>query len=64
MLFFVLGAIAGVALGMIVIGFLAVDAYDRGYEDAMRRRKVWQAELVARRAARAEPLAPTARRAS
>jgi predicted membrane chloride channel (bestrophin family) len=48
---FAVGLIVGLALGMIVIGFLAVAAYQRGFEDASGKRRVWRAELVARRAA-------------
>ena len=45
---FAIGLMAGVAIGMIVIGFLAIGAYERGYTDALERRKAWQTELVAR----------------
>jgi hypothetical protein len=63
MLFFVAGFVAGVAVGMIVIGFVAVGAWEHGFEEAFRRRKAWRAELVARRTALAEPRLPL-RRAS
>lgn len=53
----------GLALGLIIIGFLAVAAYQRGYEDAFGRRKQWRAELVARQAAVRMP-AVAARKAS
>lgn len=63
MFVFVLGLMVGLALGLIVIGFLAIAAYQRGYEDAFGRRKQWRAELVARQAAvRMPPVA--ARKAS
>ncbi|HEY6960155.1 MAG TPA: hypothetical protein VI814_15140 [Candidatus Limnocylindria bacterium] len=48
---FVVGLLMGVALGVIVVGFLAVGAYDRGFNEALLRRKAWRAELVARQAA-------------
>ncbi len=55
---FAAGLIVGLALGLIVIGFLAVAAYQRGYEEAIGKRKTWRAELVARRTAvRAMPAA-------
>lgn len=43
-----LGILIGVVLGTIVVGFLAVNAYDRGYEEALERRGKWRAELGAR----------------
>lgn len=63
MFVFVLGLMVGLALGLIVIGFLAIAAYKRGYEDAFGRRKQWRAELVARQAAVRMP-AVAARKAS
>ena len=45
---FVIGVLVGVVLGTIVIGFLAVSSYDRGYEDALERRGERVAELRAR----------------
>jgi predicted membrane chloride channel (bestrophin family) len=48
---FAAGLIVGLALGLIVIGFLAIAAYERGYDEAIGKRKQWRAELVARRAA-------------
>lgn len=57
MLDFGLGLMLGLALGMIIVGFLAVAAYQRGYEDAFGRRKHWRAELVARQAAVRQPAA-------
>lgn len=63
MFVFVLGLMVGLALGLIVIGFLAIAAYQRGYEDAFGRRRQWRAELVARQAAVRMP-AVAARKAS
>jgi hypothetical protein len=55
---FAAGFIVGLALGLIVIGFLAIAAYQKGYEEAVGKRRIWRAELVARRAAaRAVPAA-------
>ena len=48
---FVVGLVIGIAFGLIVVGFLAVGAYDRGYNEALHRKKAWRAELVARQAA-------------
>lgn len=48
---FVVGVLLGVALGLVVVGFLAVGAYDRGFNEALLRRKAWRAELVARQSA-------------
>lgn len=45
---FVVGLVVGTALGMLVIAFLAMNAYDRGYEEADMRRRYWRAELTAR----------------
>jgi len=61
MLIFALGIMAGVALGVLVVGFLAVGAYNKGFAEAMERRKAWRTELVARkdvgiRAMRAQPV--------
>ncbi|HEX9268352.1 MAG TPA: hypothetical protein VF998_00790 [Candidatus Limnocylindria bacterium] len=50
MLLFAFGLIVGVALGMVVIGFMAIRAYDRGYDDALERRQAWRTELLARQA--------------
>lgn len=47
----VLELIIGVALGTIVMGFLAIAAYERGFGDATYRRTEWRAELSARRRA-------------
>jgi hypothetical protein len=48
---FVVGLIIGVAFGVIIVGFLAVGAYDRGFDEALHRKKAWRAELVLRQAA-------------
>lgn len=48
---FVIGIMIGVAFGVTVIGFLAVGAYDRGFNEAIHRKKAWRTELVARQAA-------------
>jgi hypothetical protein len=63
MFVFVLGLMVGLALGLIVIGFLAIAAYQRGYDDAFGRRKQWRTELVARQAAVRMPVV-AARKAS
>ena len=47
---FIVGLMLGVAFGVIVVGFLAVGAYERGFTEALERRKAWRAELVARQA--------------
>ena len=63
MVLFAVGLMAGVAIGMIIVGFLAIGAYDRGFADALERRKAWRTELVARTAVGTKALAAT-RRAS
>jgi hypothetical protein len=50
MLIFALGMMLGTALGIIVIGFLAVRSYTHGYDEALERRKAWRGELLARQA--------------
>jgi len=45
------GIFLGIALAVAMLGFLAVSAYERGYEDADSGRRRWRAELAARRAA-------------
>ena len=35
-------------MAMIIVGCLAIGAYDRGYSEALERRKAWRTELVAR----------------
>jgi hypothetical protein len=47
----VVGIMIGVAFGVTVVGFLAVGAYDRGFNEAIHRKKAWRTELVARQAA-------------
>ena len=51
MLIFALGMMVGTALGIVVVGFLAVRAYDHGYDEALLRRKAWRGELMARQSA-------------
>jgi len=41
----------GVALGMILMGFLAIGTYERGYKEGFVLRRPWRAELGARREA-------------
>ena len=48
---FAVGIVIGIAFGVIIVGFLAVGAYDRGFNEALHRKKAWRAELVARQAA-------------
>ena len=48
---FLVGMILGLAFGVTVVGLLAVGAYDRGFNEALHRRKAWRTELVARQAA-------------
>ena len=50
MALFIVGLLIGVAFGLIIVGFLAVGAYERGFNEALERRKAWRAELVARQA--------------
>jgi hypothetical protein len=50
---FFAGLFLGVALAIVVLGFLAIDAYRRGYEEADAGRRAWRAELAARQTARA-----------
>ena len=47
---FLVGLVIGLAFGVVIVGFLAVGAYDRGFNEALLRRKAWRAELVARQA--------------
>jgi hypothetical protein len=54
---FFAGLFLGVALAMVVLGFLAIDAYRRGYEEAAAERRVWRAELGARRLVARLPVA-------
>jgi len=62
----VAGLAIGLAFGVIAIGFLAVAACERGYDEAIGKRKRWRAELVARRVAAQRTLAAAvpARKAS
>ena len=48
---FVVGMVLGLAFGVSAVGFLAVGAYERGFNEALLRRKAWRTELVARQAA-------------
>jgi hypothetical protein len=48
---FGLWLLAGVAIGMILMAFLAIGTYQRGYEEGFRLRRPWRAELGARRLA-------------
>lgn len=61
---FAVGLILGLALGLVIVGFLAIAAYERGFDEAAGHRKVWRAELVARRAAARATAIPIARKAS
>jgi hypothetical protein len=45
------GLMIGVAFGVLVVGFLAVGSYERGFNEALQSRKAWRTELVARQAA-------------
>ncbi|TME65470.1 MAG: hypothetical protein E6I51_00255 [Chloroflexi bacterium] len=59
MVLFAIGLMAGVAIGMIIVGFLAIGAYDRGFAAALERRKAWKTELVARTVVGTRALAAT-----
>ena len=48
---FIVGMVLGLAFGISAVGFLAVGAYERGFNEALLRRKAWRTELVARQAA-------------
>lgn len=48
---FSLWLLAGVAIGMILMAFLAIGTYQRGYDAGFMLRKPWQTELEARRLA-------------
>ncbi len=50
MVLFLVGLLLGVAFGLIIVGFLALGAYERGFNEALERRKAWRTELVARHA--------------
>jgi hypothetical protein len=58
MVLFALGLIAGVALGVLVVGFLAIGEFNRGYDEALFRRKDWRAELMARQTVAARAFRP------
>lgn len=45
---FVLGTLVGFAFGLVIVGLLAVSAYERGFQDALQRRGHRIAELRAR----------------
>ena len=45
---FLAGLVFGTAFGMVVVGFLAVGSYQRGFSRALECRKEWRGELVAR----------------
>jgi hypothetical protein len=47
--------LAGVALGMILMAFLAIGTYQRGYDEGYFLRRPWRAELGARRRALTDP---------
>jgi TRAP-type C4-dicarboxylate transport system permease large subunit len=61
---FAAGIVVGLALGLVIVGFLAIAAYQRGYDEAFGRRKEWRAELVARKAAVRNLVTATSRKAS
>jgi hypothetical protein len=56
--------ILGTALGIVVVGFLAVRSYDHGYTEALERRKAWRGELVARQTAAIRAHTSSLKRAS
>jgi hypothetical protein len=64
MLIFALGMMLGTALGIVVVGFLAVRSYDHGYSEALERRKAWRGELVARQTAAIRAHSSSLKRAS
>jgi len=64
MLIFALGVVLGTALGIVVVGFLAVRSYDHGYTEALERRKAWRGELVARQTAAIRTHTASLKRAS
>ena len=64
MLIFALGMMLGTALGIVVVGFLAVRSYDHGYSEALERRKAWRGELVARQTAAIRAHTSSLKRAS
>ena len=64
MLIFALGMMLGTAVGIVVVGFLAVGSYDHGYSEALERRKAWRGELVARQTAAIRAHSSSLKRAS
>ncbi|MGH2379446.1 MAG: hypothetical protein ACRDGT_13375 [Candidatus Limnocylindria bacterium] len=51
MVIFGIWLVAGVAIGMILMAFLAIGTYKRGYEEGYGLRRPWRSELGARRLA-------------
>ena len=51
MMDFSLWLLAGVAIGMILMAFLAIGTYQRGYDAGFLLRKPWRTELGLRREA-------------
>ncbi len=51
--------LAGVVLGMILMAFLAIGTYQRGYDEGYFLRRPWRAELGARRRALTDPYVRT-----
>ncbi len=51
MMIFGFWLLAGLALGMILMAFLAIGTYQRGYEAGSVGRRTWRTELEARRTA-------------
>lgn len=51
MMIFGFWLLAGLALGMILMAFLAIGTYQRGYEAGCVQRRSWRTELEARRTA-------------
>ena len=64
MLVFALGMMLGTALGIVVVGFLAVRSYDHGYSEALDRREAWRGELLARQTAAIRAHTSSLKRAS
>lgn len=51
MMIFGFWLMAGVAIGMILMAFLAIGTYQRGYAEGYALRRPWRTELAARRLA-------------
>ncbi len=51
--------LAGVALGVILMAFLAIGTYERGYNEGYSLRRPWRTELGARRRALIVPCVRT-----